>query len=75
MIGPALTPLQQQVTQHYAGGEFAHIASVADSEYCGDTLFMFCLREAGDAEDAGELAAIIGRAADQLRSLSDEIKV
>lgn len=73
MIEAPLTPLQAAVAQHYAGGEFAHITSVAESEYCGDTLFTFCLREAGDAADANELAAMMGSAADQLRSLRGEI--
>lgn len=73
MTGPQFTPLQALVAQHYADGEFAHITSVAESEYCGDTLFAFCLREAGDAADAIGLATMLDRAADELHSLATEI--
>lgn len=65
-----LTPLQLLVAKHYEGGEFAHVTTVQEAEYCGDTLFVFCLHEASDAEPhAATFHKFLQTAIDQLRSL------
>lgn len=68
-----LTPLQQLVANHYIGGEFAYITTPEQSKRVGDGLFSFCIAEAGDAADAEELAGMLRRAIDQLRSLHDDL--
>lgn len=69
-----LTPLQAQVAAHYQGGEFGHIETQDDAQNVGDGLFTFCINEAGDASDKGELIGMLNRAIDQLRSLVGELE-
>lgn len=70
-----LTPLQQRVADHYEGGEFAFVTSVAQAKTVGDCLFVFVLAEAGDAaDDAEEFTSMLERAIDQLRSLRGEFE-
>ena len=69
-----LTELQQQVIQHYEGGNFAYIKSVADAEKVGDGLFVFLLNEAGDASDKDEYIAMLITAARQIRTCQNEIE-
>jgi hypothetical protein len=69
----ALTPLQQFVTKHYAGGEFAHLTNLGEAKDFGDTLLVFALYEASDAEDFDEFRRMLETAVDQLRSLIGEI--
>jgi hypothetical protein len=45
-----LNPLQQRVSKHYEGGEFVGTESMTNAKELGDTLFVFCLNEADDAE-------------------------
>ena len=68
-----LSPLQQHVVEHYEGGEFAYVTSMAQAKTVGDGLFVFCVAEAGDAADAEEFTGMLERAIDQLRSLRDEL--
>lgn len=70
-----LKPLQRHVADHYEGGEFAHINSVEEAATVGDTLFAYAIYEAGDAEDAAELARMLERAIDQLRSVRNELEL
>ena len=69
-----LSPLQELVANHYQGGEFGHIETQADAQDVGDGLFTFCINEAGDAIDKGELIAMLSRAIDQMRSLVGELE-
>jgi len=69
-----LTELQQQVVQHYEGGNYAYIKSVADAEKVGDGLFVFLLNEAGDASDKDEYIAMLITAARQIRTCQKEIE-
>ena len=69
-----LTELQQQVVQHYEGGNFAYIKSLADAEKVGDGLFVFLLNEAGDASDKDEYIAMLITAARQIRTCQNEIE-
>lgn len=69
-----LTPLQAQVVAHYQGGEFSHIETQDDAQNVGDGLFTFCVNEAGDASDKGELIGMLNRAIDQLRALVNELE-
>lgn len=69
-----LTPLQAQVAAHYQGGEFDHIETQDVAQNVGDGLFTFCINEAGDASDKGELIGMLNRAIDQLRALVNELE-
>lgn len=68
-------PTQQLVATHYAGGEFAHIADTDRLDCCGDTLFKFCILEAGDAVTPGDLWHMLETAIANLRSLQGEFEV
>lgn len=67
-------PTQENIALHYCGGEFAHITDTDESDDCGDTLFTFCIREAGDAESQEEFLGMLARAIDELRSLQGELE-
>ena len=69
-----LSPLQKLVANHYHGGEFGHIETQDDAKDVGDTLFTFCINEAGDAGDKPELINMLNRAIEQLRSLVGELE-
>ena len=69
-----LSPLQAQVSAHYQGGEFDHIETQDDAQNVGDGLFTFCINEAGDASDKGELIGMLNKAIEQLRSLVGELE-
>ena len=69
-----LTPLQRLVAEHYCGGEFAHIETQEEAEDCGDTLFSFVIREAGDAGGAPDYVGMLDTAINQLRSLQAEME-
>lgn len=69
-----LTPLQALVATHYQGGVFDHITNATLAQDSGDGLFTFCINEAGDAIDKGELIAMLSRAIDQMRSLVGELE-
>lgn len=69
-----LTSLQAQVAAHYQGGEFDYVTAVEDAQSVGDGLFTFCINEAGDASDKGELIGMLNRAIDQMRSLVGELE-
>lgn len=69
-----LTPLQELVAKHYEGGEFSHITNTAQLDGCGDTLFKFCILEAGDAQLPGDLWGMLDKAVRQLRSLQGELE-
>ena len=69
-----LTPLQAQVAAPYQGGEFGHIETQGGAQDVGDGLFTFCISEAGDASDMGELIGMLNKAIEQLRSLVGELE-
>lgn len=69
-----LSPLQKLVANHYHGGEFSRIETQDDAQNVGDGLFTFCVNEAGDASDKGELIGMLNRAIDQLRALVNELE-
>ena len=70
-----LSPLQKLVATHYQGGEFGHIETQDDAQNVGDGLFTFCINEAGDASDVGELIGMLNKAIEQLRSLVGELEI
>lgn len=67
------TPLQHFVAAHYAGGEFSEETNTNNLTQCGDTLFMFCIREAGDASDVDELYKMLTTAIGELISLREAL--
>lgn len=72
----ALTDLQRRVIEVYENGEFSHAQSMEDVVACEDTLFLFMVREAGDArDDAEEFIGMIFRAGNQLRELNDAMEL
>ena len=66
-MNASLSPTQQYVVDHYEGGEFVYVTSVAQAKTVGDGLFAFCVAEAGGAADAEEFTNMLERAIDQLR--------
>ena len=69
-----LSPLQKLVANHYHGGEFGHIETQDDAKDVGDTLFTFCVNEAGDAGDKPGLINLLRYAIGQMRSLVVELE-
>lgn len=67
------TPLQTFVAQNYEGGEFSHITSLPELDQCGDTLFKFCILEAGNSANEEDLMRMIDQAQAQLRSLAADL--
>lgn len=65
----ALNKTQQMVADLYCGGDMTHIKSVEEAEDCGDTLFLFLLREAEDAETSSVFFGMLGTAKDQMDNL------
>lgn len=70
----SLNPQQELVREHYQGGEFAYIETLAQVHKCGDGLFVFLMHEAHDAEDMAEFDSMLDTAIRQLRSLQGEIR-
>lgn len=68
-----LNQLQNRVAKHYEGGEFAGTESMTNAKELGDTLFVFCLNEADDAESTEVYQERLETAINQLRSLQAEI--
>lgn len=64
---------QNHVLEHYCGGEFSAIETEQQINECGDTLFVFLMREAHDAEDFDNFYRMLETAIDQLRSIQGEI--
>lgn len=56
-----LNRYQQMIVDGYAGGEFAQVSSLAESEQVGDGLFSFLIRELADSEDCDSLESAIQR--------------
>lgn len=62
---------QKKVTLQYDDGEYKHVKNIEDAEGCGDTLFLFLLREAGDAgDDPAEFRRMLDTVIDQLQRLA-----
>lgn len=74
-----LSPLQQLVAKHYAGGEFSHFADIHQLYACGDTLFVFVMLEAADAKSRNtqdtfkQFDNMLEQAIRELRSLQAEL--
>ena len=69
-----LNPIQRKVADLYANGEFVHLDDNVDTNDCGDTLFTFCINEAGD--DCGDVSTYLNRldiAVNQLQGLADDL--
>lgn len=67
------TPLQHLVSAHYAGGEFSEETDTNNLTQCGDTLFKFCILEAGDADDSDHLYRMLTTAIGELISLREAL--
>lgn len=62
--------LQKEVIQKYQNGEFAHVTSAEELDHCGDTLFAYVVREAGDAgNDRDDYVAMLRTAISDLEHL------
>jgi hypothetical protein len=57
---------QELVVKHYCGGEFSEIESNQQINGCGDTLFVFLMREAQDASDPTEFFGMLETAMGQI---------
>lgn len=65
----ALNPMQERIAKLYCGGDMDHVQSIEEAENCGDTLFLFLLREAHDAESLEEFLGMLDSARTQLSDL------
>jgi hypothetical protein len=65
--------IQKIIAETYCQGDMSHVESVEDARTCGDGLFEFLVREAGDAESMDEYIGMVDTAREQLESLSDEL--
>lgn len=73
-----LTPWQKLITQHYGGGDFAHIETVAESQDVEDTLFTFLMIELDPKEDCDDWPEALSRvdaARRQLEEVEDLFKM
>ena len=70
----ALNEVQKMVVSLYCDGDLIHVDTMEAAEECGDTLFLFLLREAGDAENQSEALIMIDNAREQLESLVDDMR-
>lgn len=68
-----LNPSQVLVRAHYAGGAFLYVNTNKQLRECGDTLFIFLMFEAGDAETVGEFRGMIDTAIEDLRKLKSDL--
>lgn len=65
----ALNPVQERIATLYCGGDMDHVQNMEEAENCGDTLFLFLLREAHDAESLEEFLGMLNSARTQLSDL------
>lgn len=66
-----LNESQQMVARSYCNGEMSHVDSEEAADECGDKLFLFLLRETGDAKSMSEALSRIESAKNQLQELCD----
>ncbi len=69
-----MKPLQVFVAQNYADGEFNHVTHVEEAGEVGDTLFLFAMNEAGDADTLQELYEMLETAQVQLWHLQQKVE-
>lgn len=67
---------QKIMLEHYAGGEFSHIATLSTADaanevhYCGDGLLRFLFAEMSDTEDCDSVEEAHRRVSAALRDLT-----
>lgn len=66
--------LQQDVAKLYCNGEMAYVHNMQELDGCGDGLFAFLVREAGDASDLPEFLGMLDTARNQLDQLSGDLE-
>lgn len=71
----ALNPVQERIATLYCGGDMDHVQNMEEAENCGDTLFLFLLREAHDAESLEEFLGMLDSARTQLSDLMSSLGV
>lgn len=68
-------PLQRKIVELYCGGDMAHVKNMKAAETAGDTLFLFCLREAtGAGVDVTEYTSMLDSAIEQLEALKSALE-
>jgi hypothetical protein len=68
-----LSELQQLVMKIYDEDAAATISTIEDVEEWGDTLLLFLVREASDADNLPELIRMVDLAGYQLTKLSEQL--
>lgn len=71
----ALNAVQERIATLYCGGDMDHVQSMEEAENCGDTLFLFLLREAHDADSLDEFLGMLDSARTQLSDLMSSLVV
>lgn len=61
--------VQKAIAKLYCCGDMAHVNSMEEAENCGDTLFLFLMRESHDAGTMSEFVNTLATARDQLTDL------
>lgn len=71
----ALNHLQEVIAAFYCNGDLSHVKSMEDAEACGDTMFLFLLREANDAKgNKDEFLEMLSSACDELDRLDASLR-
>lgn len=71
----ALNPVQERIAKLYCGDDMDHVQNMEEAENCGDTLFLFLLREAHDADSLEEFLGMLDSARTQLGDLMSDLGV
>lgn len=64
-----LSDLQRRVAEYYEHGEFSHVQTVEESKSIGDSLFVYSIMEAGEAETIEDYSDMVSRAIGQLNTI------
>jgi len=68
-----LNEVQKKIGELYCGGDLSHVSNMDDAENCGDTLFLFLMRESEDVSKPEEFLERLRNACDQLEALRFDI--
>ena len=76
-MGATYTPLsrvQRAISAAYCGGDMGHVESMEELDACGDGLFAFLVREAGDASSKEEVIQMFHSAMEQIQGVIDGLE-
>ena len=65
-----LNKIQHAVADAYGMGEFSHVVDMTQVDMCGDTLFLFIMRELEDVDNLDEAIRRMDRAISDITDIS-----